>query len=84
MIKTISIIRIAILLALGCVAFIFLFGEEQDESLSAFYLHFIFDKALAAALICHIALLYKRWRKVDPWLKAYDRMCGEVMDQEFN
>lgn len=84
MIKTISIIRIAILLTLGCVAFIFLFGEEQDEKPSAFLLHIIFDKALATALICHIAFLYKRWRKVDPWLKAYDRMCGEVMDQEFN
>lgn len=84
MIKTISIIRIAILLTLGCVAFIFLFGEEQDETLSAFYLHFIFDKTLAAALICYIALLYKRWRKVDPWLKAYDRMCGEVMARKFN
>lgn len=78
--KKISIIRIAILVVLGCFAMIFLLGEEQDESLSAFFLHILVDKVLAIALCYYIGRLYKRWSKVDPWLKAYDKMCDEVMN----
>lgn len=79
--KTISIIRIAILFALACIAAILLFGEEQDENLFAFFLHVIVDKALGIALCYYIARLYKRWSKVDPWLIAYDKMCDEVMEK---
>lgn len=78
--KTISIIRIAILFVFGFFAMIFLFGEEQDESVFDFCLHVLVDKALAIAMCYYIARLYKRWSKVDPWLKAYDKMCDEVID----
>lgn len=78
--KTISVIRLAILFILSGLAFIFIFGEEQDENLSAFFLHVIVDKGLGIALCFCIARLYKRWSKVDPWLKACDKMCDEIMD----
>lgn len=79
--KLVSIIRIAVLLALGMFAFLFLCGEEQDENLSAWMFHFLVDKALAFLAFYVIVRLYKRWRKVDPWLKAYDKMCEEDLDQ---
>lgn len=80
--KTISVIRIAILFILSGLAFIFIFGEEQDENVWAFFFfHVIVDKGLGIGLCFYIGLLYKRWRKVDPWLKAYDKMCDEVMDK---
>lgn len=79
--KTISIIRIAILFVLGLFATIFLFGEEQDKNMWAFILHVIVDKTLAIALCFYIGRLYKRWSKVDPWIRAYDKMCDDVMDK---
>lgn len=78
--RTISIIRIAILLAIVCCAMIFLFGEEQDEATFDFLLHVLLDKALAIAIFCYVARLYKRWSRVAPWLKAYHKMRDEVMD----
>ena len=78
--KTISVIRIAILFVLGSVATILLFGEEQDANIGWFLLHVLMDKAIAIGLFYYIGRLYKRWSKVDPWLKAYDKMCDEVMD----
>lgn len=78
--KAISIIRISILVALSCIAIILIFGEEQDENLWAFFFHVLVDKGLGIGLCFYIGRLYKRWSKVDPWLKAYDKMCDEVMD----
>lgn len=78
--KTISIIRIAILFALGMVAFFLILGEEQDANLLHWTLRFIADKAIGIGSIFLIARLYKRWSKVDPWLMAYDKMCDEVME----
>lgn len=79
--KTISIIRIAILFVLSDIAMIFLFGEEQDANFSAWVLRFIADKALAFVLIFCVARLYKRWSKVDHWIKVYDEMCDKVMEK---
>lgn len=79
--KTISIIRIAILVVVGCLAILFLFGEEQDENVLAFLFHAIVDKTLGIALFFLGGRLYKRWSKVDPWIKAYDKMIDEVMDK---
>lgn len=79
--KTISIIRIAILATVCCLAILFLFGEEQDENVLAFFFHAIVDKAIAFALFFWFARLYKRWSKVDPWIEAYDKMVEEVMDK---
>lgn len=78
--KTISIIRIAILFVLGTFATFFIFGKEIEENLSSWTLHFIIDKALGIAACFAVARLYKRWSKVDPWIKAYNKMCDEVMD----
>lgn len=78
--KTISITRIAILFALFSLGFIFVVGEEADEGLSNFFLHLIIDKAIGVACLFYMGRLYKRWAKVDPWLKAYDKMCDEVME----
>lgn len=79
--KTISIIRIAILFVLGMVAFLLIFGEEQDANLLTWTLRFIIDKAFGFGLIFLIARLYKRWSKIDPWLMAYEKMCDEVMEK---
>lgn len=78
--KTISIIRIAILFSLGMVAFLLIFGEEQDADLLSWTFRFVIDKTIGIGTVFLIARLYKRWSKVDPWLKAYDKMCDEVMD----
>lgn len=78
--KAISIIRIVILLSLGMLAIWMVFGEEQDRETSAWVIRFFIDKALGLGLCLIISLLYRRWSKVDPWLKAYNRMCDEVID----
>ena len=73
--KTISILRIAVLISLGLFAFLFLFGEEQDESTTGFILHFLLDKGLAILAVLAMVALYKRWLKEDKWLQAYDKFC---------
>ncbi len=73
--KTISIIRISILLALAAFAFLFIFGQEQGP---AWELHFIANKVLGFGAAYFLARLYKRWRNSDPWLMAYDAMCRGV------
>lgn len=50
--KTISVIRIAILFILSGLAFIFIFGEEQDENVWAFFFHVIVDKGLGGKGAC--------------------------------
>lgn len=54
--KAISIFRIAILALMGSVGVLFLLGEEQDETVLSFFLHFLFDKvfglAMLAACVC--------------------------------
>lgn len=77
--KTISVIRIAILFILSGLAFFFIFGEEQDENVWAFFFHVIVDKGMGIGLCFLIGRLYKRWSKVEPWLKAYDKKCNEEM-----
>lgn len=78
--KTISIIRICILFVLSGLAMIFIFGEEQDESLFAWTIHFFIDKALGIAACFVVARLYKHWCKIDPWIMACDKLCDDVMD----
>lgn len=78
--KTISVIRIAMLFILSGLAFMLIFGEEQDEALSSFIFNVIVDKGMGIGLCFIVGLLYRGWSRVDPWLKAYDKMCDEVMD----
>lgn len=77
--KSISIIRIAILCSIGLFALAFLGGEEQGNSSSTLS-RILLDKALAFASIWYMVILFKRWRKIDPWLMAYCKMCDEVME----
>lgn len=71
--QAISIIRITILMLLFFIAFIFLFGEEQDENLSAWFMHVIFDKSIAVIAGYAGYRLYEHWRKTDEWIAAYDK-----------
>lgn len=64
--KTISIIRIAILFSLGMVAFLLIFGEEQDADLLSWTFRFVIDKTIGIGTVFLIARLYKRWSKIDP------------------
>ncbi|MEE1385040.1 MAG: hypothetical protein U0K29_03255 [Prevotella sp.] len=76
--KTISILRIAILALMGCVGTLFLFGEEQDEKLLSFILHFLFDKLFAIVLLALMFILFAHWRKTDHMLKAIDKWCDDA------
>lgn len=49
--KAISIFRIAILALMGSVGVLFLLGEEQDETVLSFFLHFLFDKVFGLAML---------------------------------
>ncbi len=75
--KAISIIRFAALAVMGCVGTILLFGEEQDEDILAFFLHFLFDKAFGLAMLAATCVLFWHWCKADHWLKAIDEWCEE-------
>lgn len=48
--------------------------------MAALALHILINKSLGIGLCVYIGRLYKRWSRVDPWLKAYDKMCDEVME----
>lgn len=60
---------------------ILIFGEEQDANLLMWIFRFIIHKAVGIGIIFLIARLYTQWRKIDPWLIAYDKMCNEVMEK---
>lgn len=75
--KTISILRIASLVILCTVGTLLLFGEEQNESATAFALRLILDKTLAIAMFALMAWLLDRWARKDEWLKAIDNWCSE-------
>lgn len=75
--KTISIIRIVILLALSTFAVLFLLGEE-DANCSLFQI--LIDKGLALAAFWYVGRLYKRWAKCDKWIRAYDKWCDDVKE----
>ena len=81
--KAVSILRILVLLVLSSVAFLLLFGEEMDESLTAFTIHLIIDKGLAFLAGYATYRLYKKWSKVDPWIMAYDQKCERDLDKEW-
>lgn len=75
--KSISIIRIGILISLFSVGLLFLMGEEPD---TASVLQIFFNKGFALACLYWMGKLYGRWSKVDPIIKAYDKWSDDVMD----
>ena len=56
--KAYSIIRVCILLIIGCAGALFLFGEEQDNSFFAYLFHLILDKALGFLLLALTIFLF--------------------------
>ena len=78
--KTISIIRIAALCALGALAMSLLFAQEHDKDLTVLVLRVVADKAVAIGIFVFMGRLYNRWSHVDPWLAAYRRKSDEAMD----
>ena len=56
-----------------------LFPQSAPYTLG-FLAEWLLSGAAGIGLCFYIGRLYKRWSKVDPWLKAYDKMCDEVMD----
>ena len=67
-------------MALSSFALLFLFGEELDENLMVWMLHFLFDKGLALIAIMIVARLYKLWSKTDSWFIAYEEWCKKGED----
>lgn len=78
--KTISFLRIALLLTLFTAGLILLCGEEQDLDLATWTLHFLIDKSLCALSFLSFGLLYKRWSKTDHWIIAYNKWCEKGLD----
>lgn len=74
----VSITRIAILTILGIFAMALILGTETSENATAWTLQVIIDKGLGVAACFAVGRLYRRWRRADPWIKAYDRFCKEV------
>lgn len=77
--KIVSLIRIAILLAIFTFAAILFFGEESGSDVFTVLLALV-NKLLAAVLFCFGQRLYSRWSLLDPWLKADARRCKEVAE----
>lgn len=59
--KAYSIIRVCILLIIGCAGTLFLFGEEQDNSFFAYLFHLIIDKTLGFLLLALTIFLFNKW-----------------------
>lgn len=78
--KTISIIRLAVLLIICGLSLLLIFGEENDTDINAWMLHFVVDKAIGLAGIGLAVCLYRHWAKTDPGFSAYDEMCDEALE----
>ena len=77
--KAYSIIRVCILLIIGCAGTLFLFGEEQDNNFFAYLFHLIIDKTLGFLLLALTVLLFNKWRKHDWLLQLFDKLlCDEA------
>lgn len=66
-----SMMRIAALTALGCVAAIGIFSAGMSDMAG-----FVLSKAVgfgAAAVLCK---LYLHWKKTDRWLQRYEEFCN--------
>lgn len=66
--KAISIIRICILLTVGCIATLFIFGEEQSDTVLGFFFRLIIDKLVGIVLLVLTFMLYEHWSHCDRWI----------------
>ena len=78
--KTESLIRIAILITLLSVSLLLILNIEDDESAWDFAVHAILDKGFGFLGFYIFLLLYTKWSKVDPWIKAYDKYGKKGLD----
>lgn len=76
--KAYSIIRVCILLIIGCAGTLFLLGEERDNSFFAHLFHLIIDKTLGFLLLALTIILFNKWRKHDWLLQFFDKLCDEA------
>lgn len=67
--KAISVIRICILFTVGSIAILFIFGEEQNESILGFLFHFLIDKLVGVVLLGLTFMLYEHWSHCDRWIQ---------------
>jgi hypothetical protein len=74
-----SVIRIATLATLMCVAFFGLFCEPL-ETTSNWFLMFMLSKGIAVAAIVAICRLYPEWVQTDKFIAAYNRWCNKDVD----
>jgi hypothetical protein len=56
-----SALRATLIIALFVIGTLFLFGEENDATVSAFLTHFILDKSIGAACFYGVYRLIKKW-----------------------
>lgn len=75
-----SFIRIAILVILMGASLLLIINIEDDESTLAFVLHALFDKGFGFLGFYIFHLLYTKWSKIDPWIKAYDKYSKKGLD----
>ena len=80
--KAISIIRICILLTVGCIGILFLCGEEQNDSILGFIFQIFFDKLVGIILLCLTFMLYEHWSHCDKWIHTAARWLDGVMSEE--
>lgn len=80
--KAISIIRICILLTVGCIAILFIFGEEQNESIFGFFFRFIIDKLVGIVLLVLTFMLYEHWSRHDRWIHIAAHWLDEIVSEE--
>lgn len=80
--KAISIIRICILFTVGCIAILFIFGEEQNESILGFIFHFVIDKLVGIVLLVLTFMLYEHWSRHDRWIHHAAHWLDEIVCDE--
>lgn len=80
--KAISLIRICILLTVGCIAVLFILGEEQNESILGFLFHFIIDKLVGIVLLVLTFMLYEHWSRHDRWIHCAAHWLDDVVSED--
>lgn len=80
--KAISLIRICILLTVGCIAVLFILGEEQNESILGFLFHFIIDKLVGIVLLVLTFMLYEHWSRHDRWIHRAAHWLDDVVSED--
>lgn len=68
-----SIIRIAILIAIGLLGLVMLLSSIDNASELRAITHVVFELPFAGLLLYLFHRLYQRWSVTDKWIKTYNR-----------